>query len=132
MILREFGIHDTEHAHIINGHIPVKTIQGESPIKAEGKLLVIDGLSYMFDDRGRKGDADHIKYKNMCADLFRLSKQCGCAVVVMMQANRETQNSKDQKGDPFPLRIHHHPGGCGSCQQYAAQLGRRTSRRHGK
>ena len=43
MILREFGIHDTEHAHIINGHIPVKTIKGESPIKAEGKLLVIDG-----------------------------------------------------------------------------------------
>ena len=43
MILREFGIQDTEHAHIINGHIPVKTIQGESPIKADGKLLVIDG-----------------------------------------------------------------------------------------
>lgn len=43
MILREFGIEDTEHAHIINGHIPVKTIKGENPIKAEGKLLVIDG-----------------------------------------------------------------------------------------
>ncbi len=42
MILKEFGIED-EHAHIINGHIPVKTIQGETPIKAEGKLLVIDG-----------------------------------------------------------------------------------------
>ena len=28
---------------IINGHIPVKTIKGESPIKADGKLLVIDG-----------------------------------------------------------------------------------------
>ena len=43
MILREFGIEDTEHAHIINGHIPVKTIKGENPIKADGKLLVIDG-----------------------------------------------------------------------------------------
>ncbi len=43
MILREFGIEDTEHAHIINGHIPVKTTKGENPIKAEGKLLVIDG-----------------------------------------------------------------------------------------
>lgn len=42
MILKEFGIED-EHSHIINGHIPVKTIQGETPIKAEGKLLVIDG-----------------------------------------------------------------------------------------
>ena len=43
MILREFGIEDTEHAHIINGHIPVKAVSGESPIKAGGKLLVIDG-----------------------------------------------------------------------------------------
>ena len=43
MILREFGIEDLEHAHIINGHIPVKTLNGESPIKADGRLLVIDG-----------------------------------------------------------------------------------------
>lgn len=41
-ILREFGI-DSFHSHIINGHIPVKTLKGESPIKADGKLLVIDG-----------------------------------------------------------------------------------------
>lgn len=43
MILREFGIEDLEHAHIINGHIPVKAAKGESPIKADGRLLVIDG-----------------------------------------------------------------------------------------
>ena len=42
-ILREFGVTNLKHAHIINGHIPVKTIKGESPIKADGKLLVIDG-----------------------------------------------------------------------------------------
>ncbi|MBM6733643.1 fructose-1,6-bisphosphatase [Mediterranea massiliensis] len=42
-ILREFGIDPEAHAHIINGHVPVKTIKGEQPIKAEGKLLVIDG-----------------------------------------------------------------------------------------
>ena len=41
-ILMEFGIH-SEHSHIINGHVPVKTIKGEQPIKANGKLLVIDG-----------------------------------------------------------------------------------------
>lgn len=41
-ILTEFEL--TPHdSHIINGHVPVKTIQGESPIKANGKLLVIDG-----------------------------------------------------------------------------------------
>lgn len=66
------------------------------------KLLIIDGLSYMTDERGRKGDPDHIRYKNLCEDLFRLSKRRGCAVVVMMQANRETSQNKDQKGDPFP------------------------------
>ena len=42
-ILNEFGITDTENSHIIHGHIPVKTTKGESPIKAGGKLLVIDG-----------------------------------------------------------------------------------------
>ncbi|MEI5992707.1 fructose-1,6-bisphosphatase [Candidatus Enterococcus mansonii] len=31
------------YAHIINGHTPVKSIDGESPIKADGKMIVIDG-----------------------------------------------------------------------------------------
>ena len=42
-ILREFGVEPGPHSHIINGHVPVKTIKGEEPIKANGKLLVIDG-----------------------------------------------------------------------------------------
>ena len=42
MILHEFGLFSPE-SHIINGHTPVKTIEGESPIRANGKLLVIDG-----------------------------------------------------------------------------------------
>ncbi len=42
MILQEFNL-DCENGHIINGHIPVKFKDGESPIKAEGKLIVIDG-----------------------------------------------------------------------------------------
>ena len=41
-ILKEFGL-DPEKSHIINGHVPVKVIKGESPIKANGKLFVIDG-----------------------------------------------------------------------------------------
>lgn len=41
-ILKEFGL-DPEKSHIINGHVPVKSKNGESPIKANGKLLVIDG-----------------------------------------------------------------------------------------
>lgn len=42
MILDSFGI-EGEHRHIINGHVPVRTIKGEQPVKAGGKLLVIDG-----------------------------------------------------------------------------------------
>lgn len=42
MILREFGL-EPENAHIINGHVPVKKKDGESPIKCNGKVLVIDG-----------------------------------------------------------------------------------------
>lgn len=42
-ILREFDINPDTFSHIINGHVPVKLIKGESPIRANGKLLVIDG-----------------------------------------------------------------------------------------
>lgn len=41
-ILKEFGL-DTQGAHIVNGHVPVEQIHGESPLKCGGKLLVIDG-----------------------------------------------------------------------------------------
>jgi len=41
-ILREFGLCSKE-AHIVNGHVPVEQIHGESPIKCGGRLLVIDG-----------------------------------------------------------------------------------------
>lgn len=43
MILREFGINPETGGHIVNGHVPVKIIKGEKPVKAGGKLLVIDG-----------------------------------------------------------------------------------------
>ena len=41
-ILRHFSINE-EKGHIINGHVPVKIKDGESPVKADGKLFVIDG-----------------------------------------------------------------------------------------
>ena len=41
-ILDSFGVKG-EHRHIINGHVPVHVAEGESPIKAEGRLMVIDG-----------------------------------------------------------------------------------------
>ncbi|MBS5131186.1 MAG: fructose-bisphosphatase class III, partial [Lachnospiraceae bacterium] len=41
-ILTDFGL-DTKTSHIVNGHVPVKRKDGESPIKCGGKVLVIDG-----------------------------------------------------------------------------------------
>jgi fructose-1,6-bisphosphatase-3 len=41
-ILREFNL-DEKQGHIINGHVPVKTKAGENPVKANGKLMIIDG-----------------------------------------------------------------------------------------
>ena len=41
-ILDSFGV-EGEHRHIINGHVPVKVGKGENPVKANGKLMVIDG-----------------------------------------------------------------------------------------
>ena len=42
MILDAFGV-SGPHRHIINGHVPVRVGHGENPIKANGKLMVIDG-----------------------------------------------------------------------------------------
>ena len=73
----------------------------EAFVKRHGiKLLIIDGLSYMSDTK--RGDTDYIRYKNICLDLFKLSKKHRCAVVVALQANRETHENKDDKGVPFP------------------------------
>ncbi|MFB9758040.1 fructose-1,6-bisphosphatase [Ectobacillus funiculus] len=41
-ILTEFGL-NPDQGHIINGHTPVKEIEGENPIKANGRMIVIDG-----------------------------------------------------------------------------------------
>ena len=41
-LLMEFGI-NSEEGHIINGHVPVQVKKGEKPIKAGGKIIVIDG-----------------------------------------------------------------------------------------
>ena len=76
------------------------------------QLLIIDGMSYLHDDKRASNDSE--RYKNICMDLFRLSKKYGCAVVVAAQANRETRNRLDEKGDPFPnlynVESSDHPG----------------------
>lgn len=67
------------------------------------QLCIVDGLSYMSDIK--RGTSDYDRYKNICTGLFRMSKEEGCAVVIAVQANRETRFNmdKDSEGkDPFP------------------------------
>lgn len=42
MILKEFGL-EGPGVHIINGHVPVHRLRGESPVKCDGKVIIIDG-----------------------------------------------------------------------------------------
>lgn len=76
------------------------------------KLMIVDGLSYMSDDK--PSERDHEKYKHICGDLFRISKKYGCAMVIAVQANRDTQLLKDDKGEAMPTLYNiegsDHPG----------------------
>jgi fructose-1,6-bisphosphatase-3 len=50
-ILDEFGL-DPQNARIVNGHVPVEVKKGESPVKANGRLIVIDGgFSKAYQDK---------------------------------------------------------------------------------
>ena len=70
-------------------------------VKQHGiKLLIIDGISYMSDDRKASGEYERLTH--IAKDLFDISKKYGCAVFVAVQANRESKDTKDEKGVPFP------------------------------
>lgn len=57
LIFEEFGL-DKNESRIINGHVPVNRKSGESPIKANGKILVIDG-GFSKAYRGKTGIAGY-------------------------------------------------------------------------
>ena len=61
-ILDDFGL-DPDEGHIINGHVPVRVKQGESPVKAGGRLIVIDG-GFSKAYRGRTGIAGYTLVHN--------------------------------------------------------------------
>ncbi len=69
-VLKEFGITDPE-AHIISGHIPVK--KGESPVRADGKYLVIDG-GFAKSYRERTGEAGYTLTYNSYGLLLSANK----------------------------------------------------------
>lgn len=99
LIHNEIGAFVVEDKDMSEG---LTTVRGLEQLvkKHHIKLLIIDGLSYISE--GYKTQNDTVRYKVICNDLFKLSKVHSCAVVVAMQANRETRESKDDKGEPFP------------------------------
>lgn len=51
-VLKEFGV-DPDQGLIVNGHVPVKIEDGESPLKRSGKAITIDGaFSEAYGDQG--------------------------------------------------------------------------------
>ena len=71
-ILREFGL-DEKESHIVNGHMPVKAKDGESPIRANGKLLVIDG-GFAKGYQQKTGNAGYILTNNSHGLLLSQNK----------------------------------------------------------
>ena len=71
-ILKEFGL-DEKNSHIVNGHIPVKAKDGESPIRANGKLLVIDG-GFAKSYQEKTGNAGYILTNNSHGLLLSQNK----------------------------------------------------------
>lgn len=93
------GAYVIEDKDMPDGRVTARSL--ETFVKQHGvQLLIVDGLSYMYDDQGATRDVE--KYKNICLSLFKMSKRYGCAVVVVAQANRDTKEMKDDKGEPFP------------------------------
>ena len=71
-ILKEFSLED-EDSRIVNGHIPVKVKDGESPIKANGKLLIIDG-GFAKSFREKTGNAGYVLTYNSNGLLLSQTK----------------------------------------------------------
>ena len=71
-ILKEFGLED-EDSRIVNGHIPVKVKNGESPIKANGKLLIIDG-GFAKSFREKTGNSGYVLTYNSNGLLLSQAK----------------------------------------------------------
>lgn len=100
LVSEETGAIVVEDKDMSGGRTTVRGLE-QLVKKNKIKLLIIDGLSYI-SEGGNKNDTDVVRYKNICNDLFRLSKTYGCAVVVSVQANRATKENNDDKGEPFP------------------------------
>ena len=80
MILKEFGL-DPVSSHIINGHVPVKSKDGENPIKGDGLLFMIDGgISKAYQSQTGIGGYTFIANSRYLALAEHKPLKTGCCV----------------------------------------------------
>lgn len=101
-ILEEFGLPLTG-SHIINGHVPVKIKDGETPVKANGKLFIIDGgLSKAY--QGKTGIAGYtLIYNSLHLALaehkpFDPAREMTPRVVIVEQMKERIRVADTDKG----------------------------------
>ena len=63
-------------------------------------LLAIDGIKYLTDERGRKGDNLTTSLTNISEDLMELSVELGIPVLIVVQANRNGASDANEDGTP--------------------------------
>lgn len=63
-------------------------------------ILGIDGITYMTDERYKKGDNKTISLTNISEDLIALSIELGIPILVVVQSNRGGVKNADSEGTP--------------------------------
>lgn len=109
-ILREFGL-DGERGYIVNGHVPVQIRNGESPIRGNGRLFVIDGgISKAY--RSKTGIAGYtLIYDSHSIRLAEHRPYDGNVpsitpeVRVVVKMNRRVNVADTDRGEELLLRI---------------------------
>ncbi|MCI1318151.1 MAG: fructose-1,6-bisphosphatase [Atopobiaceae bacterium] len=117
MILKEFGV-SPSFGHIVNGHTPVKARSGESPVRADGKFLVIDGgfcrkyqpktgiagYTLISDDRGIRIKA-HLPFESVEAAVSRNADISEESVTEIARYDRRLHISDTDIGDHLREQI---------------------------
>lgn len=76
------------HPKDFEGSVTVSKIKNWC-IQNNIKMLGIDGISYMRDERGRSSDSATMTLTNISADLMELSVELGIPILIVVQSNRE-------------------------------------------
>ena len=115
-IMESFGL-TGENRHIINGHVPVHVMSGENPIKADGKLMVIDGgfsqayhketgiagYTLVYHSRGFEL-VQHEPFTNT-SDAIQRGTDIKSTIQIVEMANRRMLVADTDKGDELQKQI---------------------------